>query len=361
MFSARLGFMRPDSVTEPPIDGGGDQLDPTSGNFAGIARYTNSNIGDTFYMDTRKPIYQGNPPTLTGENSEFLNRAHDYWHILTFKFDYSSKGPGYFTIDGFNNLTTSQPYRLHPVMSMFGVGAYVDQTLTVTSNQRGSPMSIADICVIPHPSDVSVAQTELEKLEGYFADRYDLRDRLWSNHPYKSQSVGGFQPNQIPNIIWWNAQDNSRITQSLGKVDTWRDQSDTHTLSYRGDYKNNSSSSAIFDKFDIMPGDLNGMQTLDSECTLYRPEFTTDDRDTVGEAIGSETFSVVMVVKTRNHTTSANQAAMIWIRDYQGLANNYWQIKNIAGTSTYITLDSDSGNADVDVANVTTDGGNVSV
>lgn len=358
MFSARLGFMRPDRVS----DEGGGNLPEGTGNYAVFSRFTNSSLSPTAYLDTRKPIFEGNPPAPTGENSVFLNRAHNYWHIISLRYANQSNGGVISNITGYNNLTTSQNYINQPNLNMFGIGAYVDQTKTITSSQRGSPMTLADVCVIPHTTN-QVTQTEINKLEGYFAHRYNLINLLNPDHPYKSSAPGGFTPEDVTGMIWWSAQDTSRITIQNGVVESWRDRSDTHTLTYRGDYKNNSSASGIFDKFVVQPGDLNGYDTLDAECTLYRPEFTTDDRDTVGDTIGNNSYSVVVVSKTRNHTTSANQAALIWARAHDTNANNYWQIKNIANTSTYLlTEDSgESGNTDVAPANVTTDGGNVSV
>jgi hypothetical protein len=99
---------------------------------------------------------------------------------------------------------------------------------TGTANIRiangAQPINIAELILI----DGSISIAQRQQIEGYLANKWGLRGRIPSNHPFKlfPAITPLFTPLQISNCqVWLDAADASTLTLSGSNVTQWNDKS----------------------------------------------------------------------------------------------------------------------------------------
>ena len=354
MFSARLGFMRPDSV--PDGDGGvPDEI--TTGNLLFQARAEPG--GGYTFMDTRNEW--GTNPLAT----QFNNTMAENWILTTF------------TISGKNNPATGVG-RINGIPIDTGLkfrsGQYDFTKFVWASWEAQAPASSSSGRQgVPHvATDIFYTNTELgvsdlEKLEGYITHNSGLKSILASDHPYKSSAPANFTPDDLNPRAWFTASQG--FDDSLHM---WQSTNGNHVLK-----------STARGMGSVLP-ELAFSDTVDGVQVIRFPNSKTDITDLAFTGCKYECDSML---GSNNHTNGITFMYLhkfytipgVWdentgpgVGNWANLfgfnnasSNNY--LFNICfpntDNSTFNLEDNlaNIANASVDTGNVTTDGGNVSV
>lgn len=206
MFSARLGFMRPDSVTEP--DGGvPDEI--TSGNILYQIR-----ANEKVFLDTRAK-YNTNPVA-----TQFSDRLAENW-IMT-AITIGGEGTSDSGVSRLNGIPidTALKFGVQGDFTRFTWGSYESFKLK-SDDRQGVPHVVTDIFFTNSALDVS----DIEKCEGYIAHNSGLKKILAGDHTYKNSAPQGFTPDDLNPVAWFNANQGFDNTDS-----TWLSTNGDHSL-----------------------------------------------------------------------------------------------------------------------------------
>ena len=350
MFSARLGFMRPDSV--PDGDGGvPDEI--TTGNILFEVR---AEPNKYVFMDTRNQ--HGTNPLATQFNTMAEN-----WILTTF------------TISGRNNTATGVS-RLNglPIdtglkfssgqaqFSKFVWASWEKYTLS-SSGRQGVPHVATDIFY----TNTELGVSDLEKLEGYITHNSGLKSILASDHPYKSSAPANFTPDDLNPRAWFTASQG--FDDSLH---TWQSTNGNHVLKSTNRGITSGAPEIAFS------------DTVDGAQVIRFPNSKTDIEDLAFTGCKYECDSML---GSNNNTTGITFMYLhkfytipgVWDENTGPGEGNWANLFGFNNTddnnylfnicfpntdnSTFNLEDNLAkiANASVDTGNVTTDGGNVSV
>jgi len=375
MFSARLGFMRPDSVTEPD----GPVLPPDDPNYAGNLWTTTRHTGDNYGESANEVGSTVMPSAVTGEYLPFNNQIYNNWIMLSMVL------PPFGTV-GFtriNGLDTTDHWKLRAPqlpqgqlqLKTFIMGMFENGSKTTNSGHMGQPMVIRDWFM----TDDAMTLSDVEKIEGWMCHGVGLQNILQTDHPYKSSPASGFTPSDLSPRSWWNADQGFNNTSS-----TWSTVDGAHTL-VRGGAASGSTTSELIeatteDGINVInfPNSKTSQTSNSSTGVKYRADTATSPNMTARgiTIVTLIKFKDIPGVYDQNNQapgggTRHNASFFTLNVDSGSSANRNSYISGIArpearqvtrgSTDSGSDPDPDSGNADVDVANVTTDGGNVSV
>ena len=375
MFSARLGFMRPDSVTEPD----GPVLPPDDPNYAGNLYFVTRHTGNSYGTSANEMGATKMPSAVTGEYLPFNNQIYNNWLIL------STVLPPFGTV-GFtriNGLDTTDHWNLRAPqlpqgqlqLKTFCMGMFETGTMATNPGQMGQPMVVRDWFM----TDDAMTLSDVEKIEGWMCHGVGLQNILQTDHPYKSSPASGFTPSDLSPRSWWNADQGVNNTLS-----TWSTVDGAHTLVRSGASPGSTTSELIEATTEDGINVINfpnskTVQTSDASTGVkYRADSATSpdmtargitivtlikfkdipgvfDQNNQTPGGGTKHLASFFTLNV-NSSSSANRNSYI-----AGSARPDAEQVTRVSTDSSSDPDPDSGNSDVDVANVTTDGGNVSV
>ena len=364
MFSARLGFMRPDSVTEPdePV------LPPDDPSVAGNMWFSTRQNDDWNRGDTRR------------DNNPYNNLVTDNWMMFSIVLPAWGTTQGFVTINGLNvDASTNKPSNPQqlpndqPVFDKFCLGAFVNNNLygETKGNQMGTPMYVRDFYI--HNGVTSLS--DVQKIEGWMCHEAGLENILQSEHPYKSSAPGGFTPSDLSPRAWWHAPQNFDPAGTA----TWSTMdgaapAGAHTLT-KGTVASGQSETIQ----EVTEDGITAIKFPNSKTNKNNPSsgFTgakyIADSVAIGSNIDTLGVTICALFKIYDMPNVYDQdtipyANTSWFTLNTSKANSYFNggFRPETNTTTQFTSDDsdtfdDSGNADVNPANVTTDGGNVSV
>lgn len=360
MFSARLGFMRPDSVTEPD----GPVVPPDDPTVAG-----------NMWFSTRQNVsHLQSYSKYSGH--EFNNLITDNWMIVTMVMPPNNQPSGFVRYNGldqseFTNIPNSSVNipKNQPILNKFCLGAFERNDAKTTGNQMGAPMIIRDFYIDNGVTSLS----DVHKIEGWMCHEAGLQDILQSDHPYRSSTPGGFTPSNLSPRAWWHSETNFDPAGTA----TWQTWDGAHTLTKdtSPNVSNNETIQGVTEDGIIAIKFVNSKPTK-SIPPFYGSKYRADSV-ALNSNIHSQGLTICALIKFYDMPN-------VYDQDTVPYANTSWfTFNNEDSQDSYInggfrpeietltrptsinadTTDStpDSGNTDVNVANVTTDGGNVSV
>jgi hypothetical protein len=361
MFSARLGFMRPDSVTIPD----GPVLPPD-----------NPSVTGNMWFSTRRNVSYLSAYTRF-EDNPFNNIITGNWMMATIVYAPTNQ-PGFAYLNGLDvsefrggnagidlSKTISIPVN-QPVFDRLCIGAFENQSGATQKSHIGTPMYVRDFYI----NNGVTSLADVQKIEGWMCHDAGLEDILQYDHPYRSSSPSGFTPSDLSPRAWWHSETNFDPTGTA----TWSTVDGAHTLTKQTGLTNNENIQSAVE---------------DGVNTIHFPNSMTTNTPNV--FFGTKYRADSVAQGSNIHTLGVTICVLFKIYDLPGL----WDKDNINGRNTsFFTFNSsnkndsylnggyrpdtftvsqfgiddpdsdtfdESGNTDVDVANVTTDGGNVSV
>lgn len=354
MFSARLGFMRPNEI--PPVPDGPvvPDADPTvAGNMWPI--YSRSGSGK-HYGESR----------VAGH--AFLNKVTSNWIVITSVLP-PAGSQGFIRFNGLDvsEFTDGDGQVSLPqgqgILDDFVFGCFENAGGT-TSTQMGMPMYVRDVYIDNSPT----SESDVEKIEGWMCHNAGLQDILQTDHAYRSSAPQGFSPSDLTPRAWWHSQTNFDPTGTA----TWSTVDGVHTLTKDSIGNNETIQSVTEDGISV----INFPNSKTVKNTVFAGSKYRADSVAQGSNIHSQGLTIMVLLKIRDMPGVFDQNTIPAYINTNYFALNGTPNQYITGgfrpervTNPKIqgqivdTTDSapDSGNTDVDVANVTTDGGNVSV
>ena len=362
MFSARLGFMRPDSVTEPD----GPVLPPDDPTVAG-----------NMWFSTRKNTAYLSAYTRF-EECPFNNIITGNWMMASIVYAPTNQ-PGFAYYNGLDvtdfrgdntginlNQTVSIPNN-QPAFDRFCMGAFENEQSSTSKSQIGNPMYVRDFLI--HNGVTSLS--DVQKIEGWMCHEAGLQDILQTNHPYRSSAPGGFTPSDLSPRAWWHSESNFDPAGTA----TWQTVDGAHTLTKQTGLANNENIQSVVED-GINAIHFPNSMTTNTANVFFGSKYRADSV-AQGSNIHTQGLTVCMLIKINDipglydQDDNGGRNGSIFTFNAHGQRDSYLNSAFRPDTMTIgmfglpgsdsDTYDDDSGNADVDVANVTTDGGNVSV